>query len=356
MKQQPRNDLNNDAILLLQRLISTPSFSREEDRTAAIIESFLSDKGVTTQRHLNNVWAANRHYSTDKPTILLNSHHDTVKVNDGYTNDPFSPIVRDGRLYGLGSNDAGGSLVSLLTAFLHYYNDDDLRYNLIFAATAEEEISGPNGITALLPQLPKIDCGIVGEPTMMNMAIAEKGLLVLDCVAHGAPGHAARNDGENAIYKAMKDIEWFQTFNFQKTSALLGPVKMSVTMINGGLQHNVIPGACNFTVDCRINECYTHEEILEIVKQNVTCDVNPRSLRLRSTAISLGHPLVIAGLKLDRTPYGSPTLSDKALMPFPALKMGPGDSSRSHMADEYVYIDEITAGIGIYIQLLNDVL
>jgi len=260
------------------------------------------------------------------------------------------------KLFGLGSNDAGGCLVSLIVTFIHFYTQQNLKYNLVLAVTAEEEISGKNGIELLLSQLPKIDCAIVGEPTLMNMAVAEKGLLVLDCTAHGKAGHAAREEGDNAIYKAIKDIEWFRTFKFDKVSDLLGPNKMSVTIINAGSQHNVVPGECKFTVDIRVNELYDFDEVVNIIKQNIQAEVAPRSLRLRSTNIELSHPLIIAGLDLNRTYYGSPTTSDKALMNFPALKMGPGDSARSHSADEFIYVDEIRHGIELYIQLLNKVI
>jgi len=344
-----------DSIKLLKQLIATPSFSKEEDKTADIIETFLKSKNVETCRFLNNVWARNKYFDETKPTILLNSHHDTVKPNKGYTLDPFSAIEKDGKLFGLGSNDAGGCLVSLVAAFIHFYEQENLKYNFVLAATAEEEISGKNGIEILLQHLPKIDFAIVGEPTQMNMAVAEKGLLVLDCTAHGKAGHAAREEGDNAIYKAIKDIEWFTTYKFDKVSDLLGLMKMSVTIINAGSQHNVIPSECKFTVDVRVNELYTFEEALEIIKQNVHSDVQPRSIRLRSSSIALNHPLVEAGIKLGRKYFGSPTTSDKALMPFPALKIGPGDSARSHTADEFIYLDEIKEGIGLYISLLNEV-
>jgi acetylornithine deacetylase len=349
--------LQTNAINLLKQLIATPSFSKEEDNSSAIIKDFFEKNNVKTEQHLYNVWAKNKYFDNSKPTILLNSHHDTVKPNKGYTLDPFSPIEKDGKLFGLGSNDAGGSLVSLIAAFLYFYEKENLKYNIIIAATAEEEISGHNGIEALLPLLGKIDFGIVGEPTLMNMAVAEKGLMVLDCVATGKAGHAAREEGENAIYKAIKDIEWFSAYRFDKISGLLGPVKMSVTVIETeNKAHNMVPLQCKFVVDCRANELYTFEEILEVIKLNVQCEVKPRSARLRSSAIALGHPLVAAGLKLGRTCFGSPTTSDKALMPFPALKMGPGDSARSHTADEYIYIEEIKEGIELYIQLLEQIL
>jgi acetylornithine deacetylase len=355
MNEQTLHILYTDAINLLKKLISTSSLSKEEDETAEIIQKFLESKNVVTHQYLNNIWAKNKYFDESKPTILLNSHHDTVKPNKAYTLNPFEPIEKEGKLFGLGSNDAGGSLVSLINVFLYFYPQQNLKCNFIIAATAEEEISGPNGVEILLPRLSKIDFGIVGEPTLMNMAIAEKGLLVLDCIAHGIPGHAAREEGENALYKAIKDIEWFKSYRFDKVSDLLGPMKMSVTIINAGSQHNVVPGECKFTVDVRVNELYTFEEVLNIVRKNVVSDVIPRSCRLRSTSIAIDHPVIQAGVQLGRTYYGSPTTSDKALMNFPALKMGPGDSARSHTADEFIYTDEIKNGIDLYIQLLNKI-
>lgn len=357
MRSEQVSTLLADAIALLKQLIATPSFSKEEDNTADLIEQFLEKKGVKTRVHLNNIWARNKFYDESKPTILLNSHHDTVKPNKGYTLDPFAPLERDGKLYGLGSNDAGGALVSLITTFLHYYPKPDLKYNLVVAATAEEEISGNNGVEALLPHLGKIDCAIVGEPTEMQMAVAEKGLMVLDCVASGKAGHAARDEGDNSIYKALKDIQWLQTYQFPRISPLLGSVKMSVTVIETeNKAHNVVPSQCKFVVDTRVNELYTFEEVLATIQANIKSEIRPRSTRLRSSSISLDHPLVRAGMALGRTYYGSPTTSDKALMSFPALKMGPGDSARSHTADEYIYINEIKEGIELYNALLNQVL
>lgn len=348
--------LHQDAIDLLKQLISTPAFSKEEEKTAVIIENFLNDRGVQTNRHLNNIWARNKYFEENKPTILLNSHHDTVKPNKGYTLDPFTPVEKDGKLFGLGSNDAGGSLVSIISVFLYFNDQENLKYNLILGISAEEEISGKNGVESLLSVLPKIDCGIVGEPTLLQMAIAERGLMVLDCVAHGKAGHAARNEGENAIYKAMEDIDWIYTYQFEKVSEFLGPVKMTVTSIETeNKAHNVVPSECKFIVDVRINELYTHEEALEIIEQNLQSSVQMRSDRLRSSMISLDHPLVKAGLHLGRSYYGSPTSSDKALMPFPALKIGPGDSARSHTADEFIFVDEIKEGIDLYIKLLEQV-
>lgn len=345
-----------DAVMLLQQLIATPSISREEQATAALIFQFLQRHGMRPRQWRNNVWARNKHFHPGKPTLLLHSHHDTVKPNPGYTRAPFRPSVEDGKLYGLGSNDAGGCLVSLLAVFRHFYEYDSLTYNLVFAAGAEEEISGEGGVEGLLPQLGKIDCALVGEPTGMEMAVAEKGLLVLDCSVEGTAGHAARNEGDNAIYKALSDIEWFRDYRFPKSSPLLGDCRMSVTMIGAGVQHNVVPATCSFSVDVRVNDCYQHEEILDTVRRNVACTVKPRSVRLRATRIDEGHPLVMAGKTLGKSAFGSATLSDKALMPFPALKMGPGDSVRSHMADEFIYLSEIEDGVAGYISLLNHIL
>jgi acetylornithine deacetylase len=342
---------------LLKELIVIPSFSKEEDQTAGMLCKFLGEKGIKHTRVGNNVYALNKYFDASKPTILLNSHHDTVKPNPQYTNDPFSPIEKEGKLFGLGSNDAGGCLVSLIAAFLYFYENENLKYNLVIAATAEEEISGTGGIEYTLPYLPKIDFAIVGEPTQMNLAIAEKGLLVLDCTSHGKAGHAAREEGENAIYKAVKDIEWFSHFQFPKLSETLGPVKMSMTVINTeNKAHNVVPAVCNFVVDIRVTDAYTHEEVLKIIKQHISSEVKPRSLRMRSTKIDITHPLVQAGISLGKSVYGSPTCSDKALMPFPALKMGPGDSARSHTADEFIYTSELHEGIESYIQLLKQLL
>jgi acetylornithine deacetylase len=349
--------LQANAIDLLKQLIATPSFSKEEDNSSALIRSFLESNEVKTEQYLYNIWTKNKYFDTNKSTILLNSHHDTVKPNKGYTLDPFAAIEKGGKLFGLGSNDAGGSLVSLIATFLYFYDKENLKYNIILAATAEEEISGHNGIEVLLPQLGKIDFAIVGEPTQMQMAVAEKGLMVLDCTANGKAGHAAREEGENSIYKAITDIEWFNSYKFDKVSDLLGPVKMSVTVIEtDNKAHNVVPAQCKFVVDCRVNELYTFEEMLEIINSNVQSEIKPRSTRLRSSSIALDHPIVEAGLKMKRSYYGSPTTSDKALMNFPSLKIGPGDSARSHTADEYIYIDEIKEGIELYIQLLNQLL
>ncbi len=353
----PSKEIFSDAILLLKRLIATPSYSKEEGGTATELENFLKEKSIQVNRNLNNIWAINKYFNKDKFTILLNSHHDTVKPNAGYTLDPFRPVEKDNKLYGLGSNDAGGALVSLISVFVHLYFIKNLPFNLVLAATAEEEISGHNGIEYLLPLLPKIDCGIVGEPTLMKMAVAEKGLFVLDCTAKGIAGHAARNEGINAIYIAMKDIEWFSTYEFEKVSLLLGPVHMAVTSIETtNKAHNIVPSECNFIVDIRVNELYTFEEVLFAINQHIKSEVKPRSIRLRPTFIDNKHPLVVAGNAVNLESYGSPTCSDKALMPFPTLKIGPGDSARSHTADEYIFIDEIKDGITGYYNILKNII
>ncbi len=347
--------LFQDAINLLNQLIATPSFSKEENKTADAIENFLKEKNIITNRFLNNIWATNKFFDKKKKTILLNSHHDTVKPNPGYANDPFNAFEKDKKLFGLGSNDAGGSLVSLIATFIHFYDDENLPFNLIIAATAEEEISGHNGIEILLSKLPEISCGIVGEPTLMKMAVAEKGLLVLDCTAHGIAGHAARNEGENAIYKAMKDIEWLSNYQFEKKSEFLGPVHIAVTSISTqNKAHNVVPSECNFVADIRVNECYSFDEIINEIQQNITSEIIPRSTRLKPSFIEQSHPLVKAGNAVGLESYGSPTCSDRALMNFPTLKIGPGDSARSHIADEYIFIDEIKEGIEKYILLLQN--
>ncbi|QKJ28637.1 M20 family metallo-hydrolase [Mucilaginibacter mali] len=350
------NQLHQQAISLLQQLIRIPSFSKEEDKTADVIEQFLQQQGVSTHRKLNNIWAWNKHFDAAKPTILLNSHHDTVKPNSGYTRDPYDAAIEDGKLFGLGSNDAGGCLVSLIMTFLHFYNQENLSYNLCLATTAEEEISGVNGLELIIPDLGELSFGIVGEPTQMHLAIAERGLMVLDCTAHGKAGHAAREEGENAIYKALSDIEWFRNYKFPKESEVFGPIKMSVTIINAGSQHNVVPASCVFTVDVRVTDAYRNEEVLEIIRQHVVSDVKPRSIRLKPSSIDKNHPIVQAGIKLGRTTYGSPTTSDQSLLDIPSLKVGPGDSARSHTADEFVYVDEIREGIDLYIKMLSSVI
>jgi len=345
--------LFEDAVALLQKLISIASFSKEEDKTADAIQQFMQERGITMHRKLNNLWAWNNHFDESKPTILLNSHHDTVKPNSGYTRDPYDPNIEDGKLYGLGSNDAGGCLVSLISVFLYFYDKQDIKYNFCLATTAEEEISGVNGLELIIPELGQLDFGIVGEPTLMQLAIAERGLMVLDCTAHGKAGHAAREEGENAIYNALSDIEWFRTFKFPKESEVFGPIKMSVTIINAGSQHNVVPASCVFTVDVRVTDAYRNEEVLEIIRQHVKCDVQPRSIRLKPSSIDKEHPIVQAGVALGRITYGSPTTSDQSLLDIQSIKVGPGDSARSHTADEFVYVEEIREGIELYVKMLG---
>jgi acetylornithine deacetylase len=352
----PDKQLSADALMLLQQLISIPSLSREEDKTATAIEDFLKARKIITYRKLNNVWAYNQHFNPALPTILLNSHHDTVKPNSGYTKNPFEPVIENGKLYGLGSNDAGGCLVSLMATFLHFYSKPDLKYNILFAATAEEEISGTNGIELVYPEFKNIDFAIVGEPTLMQIAVAEKGLLVLDCTVKGKSGHAAREEGDNAIYKAIKDIEWFRTFQFPKVSPHLGKVKMSVTEIHSGTQHNVVPDNCKYVVDIRLTDSYTHEEALDVIKQHIQSSVQPRSTRMKPSHISEEHPIVKAGKGIGLTTYGSPTTSDQALIPAPSLKIGPGDSARSHSADEFIFVEEIEKGIATYIKILEQII
>jgi acetylornithine deacetylase/succinyl-diaminopimelate desuccinylase-like protein len=350
------NVLYQKAKELLIKLIATPSFSKEEDATASLIQAFFENEGIVPYRAGNNVWVKNKHFDPAKPTVLLNSHHDTVKPNSGYTRDPFKPDILDGKLFGLGSNDAGGPLVSLIATFLHFYDRTDLAYNIVLAATAEEEISGLGGIESIWHALAPVDFAIVGEPTLCDMATAEKGLMVLDCVAKGKPGHAAREEGVNAIYVALPDIEWFRTYKFSRRSSTLGDMKMSVTIINAGSQHNVVPAECKFTVDVRVTDAYSLEEALEIIKQHVTCEVTPRSLRIRSSGIAMDHPLVLSAKKMGLKLYGSPTTSDQALIPAPSVKIGPGDSARSHSADEFIYVSEIEKGIDTYITLLKNVI
>ncbi|MFH5883171.1 M20 family metallo-hydrolase [Halalkalibaculum sp. DA3122] len=356
MMIQTSTSLHTEAIELLKQLIATPSLSKEEDDTAEVIIDFLESHGVTTHRLHNNIWATNKHFEPGKPTLLLNSHHDTVKPNDGYTRDPHSPEVEDGKLFGLGSNDAGGPLVSLMATFLHFHDREDLAWNVVFCASAEEEISGDNGMRAARDVLPEFDCAIVGEPTQMKMAIAEKGLLILDCTARGTSGHAAHDGADNAIYKAMKDIEWFRTFGFSQVSESLGPIKMTVTIINAGSQHNVVPDRCTFTVDVRTTDAYSLEDVLQIIDDHTESEIAPRSVQLRPSSIPTDHPLVTTGKAMGIETYGSPTLSDQSLLPVPSLKMGPGDSNRSHTADEFIKLSEIEEGIDTYIELLSKVL
>lgn len=345
-------ETSGQALELLKRLIATPSFSREESKTADILEEFLKDHGIAARRNGNNVWAKGESFVASRPTLLLNSHHDTVRPNPAYKRDPFLATVEDGKLYGLGSNDAGGAAVCLVGAFLQLQKETSLSHNLVLAITAEEEISGENGIEALLPELPPIACAIVGEPTGMDVAVSEKGLLVVDCVASGKAGHAAREEGENAIYAAMKDIDWFRTYQFPKISPTLGKVKMSVTIIQAGQAHNQVPAECRFTVDVRVTDAYTLDEVLTTIRENVYCTVTPRSLRIKPSGTPSDHPLVRAAMELKKKCYGSPTTSDRALIPIPSIKMGPGDSARSHSADEFIYVKEIEEGIQDYVKLI----
>lgn len=350
------NPSASQSIDLLQELISIPSFSKEESEAATVILYYLSENGIEAKRHFNNIWAKNKHFDATKPTILLNSHHDTVRPSSGYSRDPFKPDVANGKLYGLGSNDAGGALTSLIATFIHFYKQKNLNYNLLLAITAEEEISGNNGIGSLLKELPPIKFGIVGEPTQMQMAVAEKGLMVLDCLAKGESGHAARNEGQNAIYIASGDIEWVQFYKFDEESDFLGPVKMTPAIINGGSKHNVVPDSCSFTLDVRTTDAYTNEETLAIIQDHLISEVTPRSTRLQPSFINKDHPIVISGKNIGLNTFGSPTLSDQALLPFPSIKIGPGKSARSHTADEYIYMDEIAEGINTYIRLLTQIL
>jgi acetylornithine deacetylase/succinyl-diaminopimelate desuccinylase-like protein len=349
-------ELYHNALGLLQEMIAIPSFSKEEEKVASLLQTFFQRRGVEVNRKGNNLWAVNRFFDPSKPTVLLNSHHDTVKPNPQYTRDPFSPEILEGKLFGLGSNDAGGPLVSLIATFLHYYAQENLTHNVCIAATAEEEISGTGGVESIWSELPKISFAIVGEPTLCQMATAEKGLMVLDCIARGKAGHAAREEGVNAIYEALPDIEWFRTFRFPHVSKTLGPIKMTVTIISAGKQHNVVPAECHYTVDVRVTDSYTLEELLEVIKAHVKSEVKPRSMRMRPSGIAEDHPLVLAAKKLGISCYGSPTTSDQALIPAPSIKMGPGDSARSHTADEFIYVDEIRKGIDTYIKVLNEVI
>jgi acetylornithine deacetylase len=354
-------DAFNDALALLKRLIATPSFSREEAVTAYLLQDFLHERGIPTERHGNNVWTCNRRYDDTLPTLLLNSHHDTVRPNQDWTLNPFEPLeVGDEygtRLHGLGSNDAGGALVSLVATFVHLF-DVALPINLVLAMTAEEEIIGRGGVESILPQLGTIDMAIVGEPTgeldgSIKCAIAEKGLLVLDCTAHGKSGHAARDVGVNAISEAMQDIAWFHSFEFPERSSLLGPVKMTVTQIQAGTQHNMIPDVCSFVVDVRTTDALTNEETLAVIKQHVRSEVKERSTRLRPSHIDLHHPLVQAAQKLGLQTFASPTMSDQTVIPVPSVKLGPGMSERSHTADEFIYLHEIERGIQTYTAIIH---
>ncbi|MEC3905641.1 M20 family metallo-hydrolase [Tamlana sp. 2201CG12-4] len=350
-------DLTNDAISLLKKMIETQSFSSEETNTALHIEDWFRRYDIDYKRTKNNVWAVSKHFDEAKPTLLLNSHHDTVKPNSAYTKDPFKALVEDGKLYGLGSNDAGGCLVALIATFTYYYNHDNLKYNLVIVASAEEESSGPDGLNSMLSIIPKVDVAIVGEPTLMNLAVAEKGLVVFDAIIEGTPSHAAHPNDNNAIYNSIEALQWFKDLRFEKGSEALGDVKLTVTQINAGSQHNVVPGHVDMVIDVRVNDAYSNAEIAEILKEKApVTSITPRSLRLNSSSIPMEHDLVKAGIAMGRTTYGSPTLSDQAVLSCPSLKLGPGDSTRSHSADEFIFVKEIEEGIKIYVELLNRVI
>lgn len=340
-----------DTIDLLKNMIRIPSFSRDEGAVADFLERWMLTEGFAARRLGNNLWMESGP-ADGRPTILLNAHIDTVKPASGYTRDPFTPEIEDGCLYGLGSNDDGGSLVALLETYSRLIQKEQ-PYRLIFSATAEEEVSGKGGLDLILPELGLIDFGVMGEPTGMRMAVAERGLMVLDCTAYGKSGHAARNEGVNAIYKAIEDIQWFKSHSFDRVSDFLGAVKMSVTQINAGTQHNVVPDRCTFVVDVRPNGMYTNPELLELIKSSVSCEVKERSTRIGSSHLPMDHPAVVRGLSLGLEPFGSPTTSNQALCHFPTLKIGPGDSARSHSADEYIRLDEIGDGIETYVALLD---
>ena len=348
-----KDQLKNEAITLLRQLIATPSLSREESHTAALLGEYLEEKGLEVRRRHHNLWVLSSHWKKDAPALLLNSHHDTVKPVTGWTRNPFEATQEGNKLYGLGSNDAGASLVSLIAVFLSLFDREDLPFNLVLAATAEEEISGSDGIASILEMLPPIAFGIVGEPTQMDMAIAEKGLLVIDAVAEGRSGHAAREEGDNAIYRAVRDIEWIRSYRFPRRSKLLGEVKCTVTQIEAGTQHNVVPDRCRFVIDLRTNEHYSNEEAFRILQENTESKLEARSFRLNSSGIDPNHPLVESGRAIGLKTFGSATLSDQALLPFPTVKMGCGDSARSHTADEYIRLSEIGSGIDVYLELLE---
>ncbi len=348
-----QKQLTEKAITLLKQLISIESFSKEEDKTADAIEAWLTSFSIPFTRESNNVYAKNKHWSNAKPTLLLNSHHDTVKPNKAYTRDPFLPEVIDGKLYGLGSNDAGGCLVSLLATFVHFYNEENLNHNILMVASAEEENAGENSLRGLLPKLPKIDVAIVGEPTLMNLAIAEKGLVVFDAVVKGTPSHAAHPNDNNAIYNTIEVLEWFKNYTFKKSSEALGDVKLTVTQINAGSQHNVVPAQVDLVIDVRVNDRYTNKEIADLLKSEAPCTIQERGLKLNSSKIDKDHALVQSGVALGRETYGSPTLSDQAALSCQSVKLGPGDSTRSHSADEFIYVNEIEEGIDLYIKILN---
>jgi len=345
--------LTDQAIELLQELIATPSFSTEEAETAICIQKWLEKHGIPVRRSGNNIIAQNADYDPGKPNLLLNSHHDTVRPNQGYTRDPFMASIEDGKLYGLGSNDAGGALVSLLATFVHFHSVPDLSHNVIMVASGEEENSGPNGLRQVITELPDIAVAIVGEPTLMELAIAEKGLVVFDATVKGRSSHAAHPNPQNPIYKCIEVLDWFQSYAFDRDSATLGKVKTTVTQIQAGSQHNVVPAQVQLVIDVRVNDKYTNKEIAEIFEKEAPCTLKARTLRHGSSSIDPDHALVRSGVRLGRNTYGSPTLSDQAVLSCPSLKLGPGDSTRSHTADEFIHIQEIQEGIAIYIEMLD---
>ena len=349
--------LTTEAIALLKQLIETESFSTEEDHTALLITNWFKVHNIPFKRNKNNVWATNNYFDDTKPTLLLNSHHDTVKPNNGYTKAPLKAIVEDDKLYGLGSNDAGGCLVSLIATFTYFYNEKNLNYNLVIVASAEEENSGPDGLNSMLSIIPKIDVAIVGEPTLMHLAIAEKGLVVFDAKVKGTASHAAHPNTNNAIYNTIEVLKWFQEYSFEKKSEVLGDVKMTVTQIKAGKQHNAVPSHVDLVIDVRVNDKYSNQEISDLLTTTSPCTtIEARSLKLNSSSIPIRHDLVKAGIAIGRETYGSPTLSDQAVLTCPSLKLGPGDSARSHTADEFIYLSEIEEGIAIYIELLKKIL
>ncbi len=351
--------LKKEAIELLKKLIQTQSFSKEEEETAAILETWFQAKEIPFKREGNNIWAQNKYYNNTKPTILLNSHHDTVRPNKNYTRDPFDASIEEGKLFGLGSNDAGGCLVSLMSTFVYFYEKEDLNYNLIIAPTAQEENSGLEGVRSILHHFENIEFALVGEPTLLDLAIAEKGLMVLDIVIKGTAGHAAHCYEDQPIFNALPVLQWFKDFQFPKISEQLGKVKMTVSQINAGKQHNVVPGELKLVVDVRVTDQYSNREVYDIICEHIASEkivVEARSFRLNSSSISPEHPIVKAGIAMGKKTYGSPTLSDQTNMNFPSLKMGPGDSSRSHSADEFIYVKEIEEGIESYISLLSNIL
>ena len=349
------NQLFNEAVMLLELLIKTPSFSGQENAAADQVEAFLKNRSVHVMRKFNNIWCYNKYFAPDKPIILLNSHLDTVKPNPQYVNDPFTPHIKDGKLFGLGSNDAGGPLVALIATFLYFNERHDLPFNLCLSATAEEENSGQTGIKCILDNLMPICFAIVGEPTDMEIAIAEKGSMVFDCVSTGRAGHAAREEGDNAIYKALRDINWILTYQFPADPGQPNPVKMTVTQIDAGQQHNIVPGICNFTVDIRFDHSYTVKEILNTFNNHTFCETIIRPNVLNPSSIDLLHPVVKTGIAIGRQTYLSPTSSDQGWLHMPSIKMGPGHSARSHTADEFIYLSEISQGIDIYINLLESI-